>query len=85
MNFEFISRKLKDTREGMDRNYLEGRPDIHESSLELQKSVEKEYLKLVQESPDFFLIDCCTKTGETLPPEAIHQKITALLREKKIL
>ncbi|UCH98674.1 MAG: dTMP kinase [Candidatus Aminicenantes bacterium] len=85
MNFEFISRKLKDTREGADRNYLAGKPDIHESSLELQKNVEREYLHLVEENDDLYSINCFDQTGQTLLPEKIHQKIIDLLIEKKML
>ena len=85
MNFDFISRKLSDTREGADRDYLEGKADIHEKSLELQKQVEREYLRLVGENDDFHLIDCCAQDGQTLPPGQIHQKILRLLSEKKML
>jgi dTMP kinase len=85
MNFEFISQKLKDARQGDDRDYLEGKSDIHESSLELQKNVEKEYLKLVEVEADFHLIDCFDESGETLAPDTIHQKIIRLLKEKEML
>ncbi len=85
MNFQFISQKLKDARLGADREYLSGKQDIHESSLELQRNVELEYLRLVQEDQNFYLIDCCDNIGTTLPPEKIHHKILALLKEKGLL
>ena len=85
MNFEFISRKLKDARKGDDRKYLGGKEDIHESSLEFQKKVEAEYMRLVAEEKDFFSIDCFDEKGETLVPKAIHKKIIDLLKEKRIL
>ncbi|MCP5052000.1 MAG: dTMP kinase [bacterium] len=85
MNFEFVSRHLKDARKGLDRDYLGGKEDIHENSLELQKNVEKEYLRLVREDDNFHLIDCCDDSGQTLPPGDIHQKIIALLKEQRML
>jgi dTMP kinase len=85
MNFDFISQKLRDAREGADRDYLEGKADIHEKSLDLQKRVEREYLQLVAENADFHLIDCFAERGQTLPPGQIHRKILQLLREKKML
>jgi dTMP kinase len=85
MDFEFISENLKDAREGDDRDYLDGKADIHESSLELQKNVEKEYLRLVDEEEDFFRIDCFGENRDTLPPEVIHGKIIALLKDKQML
>ena len=80
MQFDFVSKKLKDARKGADRKYLEGKEDIHESSLELQANVEKEYLKLVEENDDFHLIDCFDEKDETLSPERIHQKVIDLLK-----
>ena len=85
MQFDFVRRRLKDARTGADRNYLDGKEDIHESSLELQKNVEKEYLKLVEENDDFFLIDCFDEKGETLSPENIHEKIIRLLTMQGML
>ena len=85
MDFQFVTRQLKDQRQGADRDYLSGKRDIHEDSLELQKSVEKEYLRLVEEEEDFFRIDCFDGEGKTLPPETIHQKVIQLLKEKNLL
>jgi dTMP kinase len=85
MDFGFISQKLKDAREGDDREYLEGKADIHESSLELQKNVELEYLRLVEEENDFHRIDCFDENRLTLPPEKIHQKIIRLLKDNQMI
>lgn len=85
MDFEFISQQLKDGREGEDRDYLDGKADIHESSLELQKNVEKEYLRLVAEEEDFFRIDCFGSDRNTLPPAEIHSRIIDLLIQQGLL
>ena len=85
MNFDFVSKKLKDARQGMDRNYLNGKEDIHERSLELQKNVEVEYMKLIDEEEDFYSINCFNEKGETLSPGKIFEKIIDLLIEKAVL
>lgn len=85
MNFEFIRQKLLDARKGDDRKYLQGKVDIHESSLEFQEKVEAEYMQLVKEEEDFHAIDCFAENGETLSPGAIHKKIIDLLLGKGIL
>ncbi|HLP61314.1 MAG TPA: dTMP kinase [Candidatus Deferrimicrobium sp.] len=85
MNFEFVSQKLKDARQGADRKYLGGKEDIHESNLEFQEKVEAEYMQLVKEEEDFYAVDCFDEKGETLSPEAIHRKIIDLLITKRIL
>ncbi|HLP47350.1 MAG TPA: dTMP kinase [Candidatus Kapabacteria bacterium] len=85
MNFEFVSQKLKDARQGADRKYLGGKEDIHESNLEFQEKVEAEYMNLVAEQEDFYAVDCFDEKGETLSPEAIHRKIIDLLVTKRIL
>ncbi len=85
MNFEFVRQKLQDARKGDDRKYLDGKVDIHESSLEFQEKVEAEYMRLVKEEEDFYAIDCFDEKGKTLSPEAIHKKVIDLLLEKRIL
>ncbi|MFH1943425.1 MAG: dTMP kinase [bacterium] len=47
--FEFVSGQLKKTRSGHQRSYLNGKNDIHESSLDFQKKVETEYIRLLDE------------------------------------
>jgi len=85
MPFDFVRRKLADTRKGTDRTYLDGKDDIHESSLEFQENVEKEYLQLVKENDDFHIINCFDRNGKTLSPEEIHQKVIILLSDKGLL
>lgn len=85
MPFSFISRKLTDARNGDSRNYLDGKTDIHESSLDLQKQVEQEYLRLVEENGDFHLVDCMTRDGEPMAPENIHEKVVEVLGRNGLL
>jgi dTMP kinase len=85
MPFGFISRNLKDSREGDDRKYLEGKDDIHEKCLDFQKNVENEYLELVNTNDDFKLIECFDRNGTALPPEDIHCRLVELLIDNKML
>jgi len=83
--FEFIVNKLNDKRSGLDRTYLKGKEDIHESSTELQKNVETEYLRLVNLYQDFYIVNCGTKNNEMMPPEEISCEIIDILTSKCII
>jgi dTMP kinase len=83
--FEFIISKLNDKRIGIDRTYLNGKKDIHESSIELQKKVETEYLKLADQYQDFNVVNCGTKDNEILSPQKISCKIIDILISKRII
>jgi dTMP kinase len=76
--FEFIAQRLRRKRVGQDRHYLQGKEDIHERSLFLQRSVEKEYVSLCEERDDLILLSCAEE-GRVLPPDVIHQRILAQL------
>ncbi len=73
--FNFTEKKLKDTRKGDDRRYLNGQADIHEQNLEFQKEVRKVYLDLAAEDPGFFRIDCSDNKKGILAPEDVFGKI----------
>ena len=74
--FAFTARKLAEQRQGDDRNYLNGKQDIHESSLDLQQRVREVYLDCAADDPAFRIIDCADPaTGGMLNPDLIFQKI----------
>lgn len=73
--FDNIKKSLTHPRVGEDRNYLDGKVDIHEDSLALQRKVYDEYLDLLNEQPDFYEIKCFSNDTDWLPPEAIHESI----------
>lgn len=75
MPIEFVRKKLSDSRVGDDRDYLKGQKDIHEESMELQKNVKDEYVRLTQRYDDIIAIDCTDADGEILNSEAINQSI----------
>ena len=71
----FVDKKLKENREGDDREYLKGKSDIHEADIEFQKRVREIYLKEVERNSKFIRIDCSNKVGDMLPAVDIFTKI----------
>jgi len=78
----FIKKSLSETRSGDDRDYLNGKEDIHEKSLSFQENVYKEYLKLLDSREDFGKVDCFDAEGRFLPKEEIHRMIWEKLIEE---
>ena len=76
---EFIKKNLSETRTGDDRDYLNGKEDIHEQSISLQENVYKEYLKLLEIREDIGKVDCFDAEGRFLPKEEIHRMIWEML------
>ncbi|HLS31099.1 MAG TPA: dTMP kinase [Flavobacteriaceae bacterium] len=70
-----IETSLKNIRIGEDRDYLEGKTDIHEDSVDFQKKVLAEYLKLLRSDANFYEVKCFSETEEWFSPEEIHQTI----------
>jgi dTMP kinase len=79
--FRFTASRLAGERRGLDRDYLQGGRDIHESSLELQRRVREVYLSAAGEDPALRVVDCSDGAGGMLPAEKIFEKITNQLNE----
>lgn len=79
--FQQIEKSLNAAREGADRDYLNGKTDIHEDSLELQRNVNQEYQNLLQEQENFYAIDCFGADGQWTPKLEIHQAIWDKIQE----
>lgn len=76
----FVKKSLDASREADgDREYLHGQQDIHEASLDFQRRVRDIYLRQTQLDPDFVRVDCASPDGEMLPPDAIFDRIKALV------
>jgi dTMP kinase len=78
--FAFTETKLTSGRSGADRDYLNGRHDIHESSLDFQKRVRDMYLSVAEKDNRLAVVNCIDNRGNILPPEMIFQKIIAIIR-----
>ena len=72
--FAFTERKLKEQREGDDRAYLQGKQDIHEQSMDLQRKVRQVYIDAAEYDDHMHVVDC-TSEGEMASPEEIFSRI----------
>lgn len=72
---QHVEEKLAEVRDGDDRLYLQGKKDIHESSIPLQHKVRGIYLEQAALDPKFHIIDCAAPAGGILPPPQIFEKM----------
>ncbi|KPL12668.1 MAG: thymidylate kinase [Bacteroides sp. SM1_62] len=77
--FKFTRQKLKGERRGEDRDYLNGKADIHEQDLDFQNKVRQVYLELSVTEPTLQVIKCSDNRGEMLSPDEIFTSIQHLL------
>jgi len=83
--FEFTKNSLTNNRGGDDRDYLEGKEDIHESSLQFQLDVKDVYVDLLKTETDFFNVCCFDKNNDMLKPDLIFSQVSELLIKNKIV
>ncbi len=83
--FSFTEKRLTENRQGKDREYLQGKADIHEADLDFQKNVKETYLKAIDRDENFIRIDCTDSNGEMLPPQKISEIITNAIEERSII
>lgn len=77
--FSFTEAKLQEERTGEDRDYLQGKKDIHEASLTFQQRVKEVYMSHLDKS--YHIVECGDiKNQRMLPIEAITNKIIELLK-----
>lgn len=77
--FAFTKQKLTSERMGADRDYLEGKQDIHEADLNFQQRVREMYLEQSKYDEDFKIIDCGDEQGNMLSPAETFSKIREVL------
>jgi dTMP kinase len=73
--FAFTVNKLNETRNGGDRDYLQGKQDIHEINIELQRRVREIYIEQQADDKSFKIVNCNLETGEMLAPQQIFEQI----------
>ncbi|MDD3858793.1 MAG: dTMP kinase [Bacteroidales bacterium] len=73
--FNFTKMRLTEDRTGDDRNYLQGKIDIHEANLDFQKKVRETYLKAIEKDDKFVRIECADKQGKMLSPREIAKLV----------
>jgi len=75
----FVEKSLNSQREGDERNYLQGKQDIHEADINFQVKVRDIYRRQAKEDPNFITVDCSDNNGNMLTAETIFQKIKSLV------
>ena len=83
--FEFTREKLGKHRFGNERDYLQGRQDIHEADLDFQQRVRQVYLEESGREENLRLISCCNEQNSMLKPEEIFGRIITLLKKENLL
>lgn len=73
--FEFTSSKLNEARKGDDRDYLNGKEDIHEADLEFQRKVKNIYHQQEKLNEELIGISCVGVNNQMLSPVNIFEKI----------
>ncbi|HEX2394999.1 MAG TPA: thymidylate kinase, partial [Bacteroidales bacterium] len=73
--FSFTQKNLKETRTGVERDYLQGTRDIHEEDLDFQQRVRDMYIWQAETSPDLRIIDCNDAEGGMRDPKSIFNSI----------
>ncbi|MDD2419817.1 MAG: dTMP kinase [Bacteroidia bacterium] len=76
---QFVNEKLSGQRDGIDRDYLQGKKDIHESDIEFQKMVRQIYLQECKREEGLIRVDCGSEMGDILPATEISAKILTLV------
>lgn len=79
--FKFTAQSLAKERQGDDRNYLQGKQDIHEASLELQRAVRDMYIN--HQESNYKIINCGREQDEMKSPEEIFSQIMAQFHQTK--
>lgn len=81
-----VSERLKSQRQGDDRNYLQGKQDIHEADIEFQKRVRDTYISLYEEEDyeDYHVISCAIQQNmpyvwDVLTPEELFNTYINLI------
>jgi len=83
--FDFTEKTLKNRRLGKEREYLEGKNDIHESDLSFQKNVFEMYNMIAEKNNELIKIDCFDSEKKMLKKEEILKKILEQIKIKEII
>jgi len=82
----FVQQQLTNQRSGTDRNYLQGKEDIHEQNIDFQKAVEQVYLDATRIIPEKLeYLNCADASGHIMTPDQIHTMLKELLQSKGLI
>lgn len=80
--FQFTVDRLTENRKGDDRNYLQGKEDIHEKDLSFQERVRQIYLKQDKIDANFQIVKCYNEDNSIKKPDEIYNLIIDRVKEK---
>lgn len=83
--FEFTRKNLTKQRSGDDRDYLNGKEDIHEKDIDFQDRVRNVYLNEVKKDQHLKIINCADEQGEMSEAEDVFSKMIDLLKSENII
>jgi len=83
--FEFTKHNLENQRHGNDREYLEGKEDIHEKDIDFQSKVRDIYLHETKKDKTLKIIDCANENGQMPDSDVVFVKLLELLKSEKII
>ncbi|MBS0026036.1 dTMP kinase [Chitinophaga sp. 22321] len=80
--FSFVTSALERRRANEDRDYLQGKDDIHEKDTSLQQAVKKQYEAMVAADDSINRIACFNEAGNMRPMDEIHTEIVQLVNSR---
>lgn len=83
---DFALNNLTKQRGGQDRDYLNGKADIHEANTDLQKRVRQEFITYAEKNfSEMAVVDCAEMNGAMADPRTIHSRVLDRLRYYAII
>jgi dTMP kinase len=82
---EFVGQQLESQRSGEDRDYLQGKGDIHEEDIHFQERVKSVYEIALKENDDLHVVDCGDEYGNMKSADKIFEMIIASLKLNNIV
>lgn len=83
--FDFTKKNLEKQRNGDDRDYLNGKEDIHEKDIDFQNRVRNIYLQQAEKDKNLKIIHCADENGNMPESGIIFNKIIHLLKTENII
>ena len=77
---QFVAAKLGGTRQGQDREYLQGKQDIHEASVDFQLKVRSVYLEQSRRDVTFRTVPCADANGNMADWKTIFERIITYIK-----
>lgn len=76
---DFVKSNLESSRNGSDRNYLNGASDIHEADIEFQSKVRAMYRRQAELDPSFIAVDCADQRGLMADADTIFARVKSVV------